>query len=83
MEIVGFPPDGHAGIAYSYTFTGIGGDGSYTFQFTTDPIIAGWIDSGGTISNASPSADSYTMTVTMHDGSRSPPVTQTYPFTIT
>jgi hypothetical protein len=82
MEIVGFPQSGAAGVAYSTTFTGTGGDGSYTFDISVDPAT-GWSAIGGVLSNAAPAADDYTATVTMADGSRSPPVTQTYRFSIT
>jgi hypothetical protein len=81
MEIVGFPTDGTAGVAYSFTFTGTGGDGSYTFTHGTLP--SGWaLSSGGVLSNATPSAGTYSLLVEMADGSRSVPVEQTYTWVI-
>jgi hypothetical protein len=81
MEIVGFPASGVASVAYSTTFTGTGGDGSYTFDISVDPAT-GWSAVAGVLSNASPAANDYAATVTMADGSRNPPVTQVYRFSI-
>ncbi len=81
MEIIGQPPTGVAASAYSFTFTGTGGDGSYTFTHGTLP--SGWaLSSGGALTNASPSAGTYSLLVQMADGSRSVPVEKTYTWTI-
>jgi hypothetical protein len=82
MEIIGFAPDGQASVAYSTTFAGSGGGSPYSFDFSIDPLVAGWTNVGGVVSNPSPSAGDYTLTCTMSDSARNVPVTQAYRFTI-
>lgn len=77
MEIVGQPPAGVAGAAYSFTFTGLGGSSPYTFAGVSMP--SGWaVSSGGALTHAGPSAGTYSITVVMNDSQRNVPVTQTY-----
>ncbi len=82
MEIIGRPENGAAGVAYSAAFSGFNGVSPYTFVFSIDPLVAGWTNSGGVVSNASPVAGSYKLTVSMSDSGRNSPVTQVYRFTI-
>lgn len=81
MELVGVPPVGAAGIAYSFAFSAIGGSGTYTYTNSTLP--AGWSLTTGVLANASPSAGSFKVTITLSDNARSPPVEQTFTVTIT
>lgn len=80
MEIVGRPPDGIAGTAYSFTFTGRGGTSPYTFTYDTLP--SGWSLTSGVLAKASPTAQTFTVQITMSDSARNSPVVQSYTITI-
>lgn len=73
MQILGTPPVGQAGSAYSFTFTGTGGVGSYTFDYDTLP--SGWSLNAttGVLSHASSpaaAAGSFDVAVSMTDSQR-------------
>jgi hypothetical protein len=42
MRIVGSPPVGRSGVAYSFTFTGVGGQAPYTWSIKPEGELAFW-----------------------------------------
>lgn len=80
MEIVGIPPTGIAGSAYSFTLEPANGLSPYTFEGSGLP--SGWaVSSGGVVSHAGPSAGSYSLTVLLTDSNRAT-ITKTFTVTI-
>lgn len=67
MAIVGILPAADLSTAYSFTFTGVGGQGGYTF--TTNSTLPGTfaLSSNGTLSGQSGVAGDFPITVTMRD----------------
>lgn len=67
MAIVGVLPAAQLSTAYNFTFTGVGGQGGYTF--TTSSTLPGTfaLASDGTLSGQSDDAGNFPITVTMRD----------------
>jgi hypothetical protein len=78
MELLGPPPVGVAGAAYSWQFSGINGSGTYSWA--ADSLPSGWSLTAGLLAHASPAAQSFYITITMTDTANrnNPPVQQTY-----